>query len=360
MSASSADKGRNIDEIDLRIIHALQLSPRSTWLSLAGPLELDAATLARRWNRLHSSALAWVTLTPGPRVLESIVTAIIEISCAPARVDAIAERLSTSAHAVTIEACTGRADLLVTAGTTDLASMSHFISQHIATIEGVHALRTSIITRWFTEGGRWRLNALGPTERGVLTPSDPNRERRTATTTSAVTENDRTLLAMLAHDGRTPMRELADAIGVSPAACKRQIDRLTSSGVVALRCEFARPLAGLPVLATLWCRVDAEHIETVGRLLSRAPEVRNCFSVTGKENVVVQLWLHSPGELDAFEIRIRREFPALLIGERSVNLYLHKLLGHALDRSGRRTGTIAPDIWLPNVQLPNVQRGPRP
>ncbi|CAN5344832.1 hypothetical protein BH09ACT9_BH09ACT9_40940 [soil metagenome] len=64
MSALDADNDRGIDEIDLRIINALQLAPRSKWLSLAEPLELDAATLARRWNRLSESSLAWVT---GPR-----------------------------------------------------------------------------------------------------------------------------------------------------------------------------------------------------------------------------------------------------------------------------------------------------
>ncbi|WP_092800170.1 Lrp/AsnC family transcriptional regulator [Rhodococcus globerulus] len=346
MSADYADKGLYIDEIDLRIINALQLAPRSTWLSLAGPLELDAATIARRWNRLSDSALAWVTVTPGPRVLDAIVTAAVEIDCAPAQLDAVADRLTTLAHAVTIEISTGRADLLVTAGTPDLASMSQFISQQIATIDGVQGLRTSIITRWFTEGGRWRLNALAPSERGFLAAGE-SRGRRSPSRVAAVSEQDRTLLTTLAHDGRTPMRELADSIGISPAACKRQIDRLTSSGLVALRCEFARPVAGLPILATLWCRVDAEHLDMVGRLLSRAPEVRNCFAVVGSENLVVQLWLHSPAELDAFEIRIRRECPELHIGERSIVLYLRKLLGHVLDQQGRRTGTIAPDVWLP-------------
>ena len=155
MSAPDTGNGRGIDEIDLRIINALQLAPRSKWLSLAGPLELDAATLARRWNRLSESSLAWVTVTPGPQVLGSIVTAIIEIDCSPALLDTVAARLTRSAHAVTIEASTGRADLLVTAGTADLASMSRFISEDVATIDGVLATRTSIITRWFTEGGRW-------------------------------------------------------------------------------------------------------------------------------------------------------------------------------------------------------------
>ncbi|MBT2271557.1 Lrp/AsnC family transcriptional regulator [Rhodococcus qingshengii] len=344
MSAPDAGNGRRIDEIDLRIINALQLAPRSKWLSLAEPLELDAATLARRWNRLSESSLAWVTVTPGPQVLGSIVTAIIEIDCSPALLDTIAARLTRSAHAVTIEASTGRADLLVTAGTADLASMSRFISEDVATIDGVLATRTSIITRWFTEGGRWRLNALAPSEKGVLTTS----ENRTAVRArpTGISEQDRKVLTKLAYDGRTPMKELADAIGVSPAACKRQIDRLTSSGLVALRCEFARPLAGLPVLATLWCRVEPELLDTAGRVLSRASEVRNCFAVVGPDNLVVQLWLHSPAELDAFETRLRKEIPGLRVTERSIVLYLRKLLGHVLDQQGRRTDTVAPDVWL--------------
>ncbi|XGU21568.1 hypothetical protein ACETU7_05470 [Rhodococcus sp. 3Y1] len=97
-------------------------------------------------------------------------------------------------------------------------------------------------------------------------------------------------------------------------------------------------------------------------MLSRASEVRNCFAVVGPDNLVVQLWLHSPAELDAFETRLRKEIPGLCVTERSIVLYLRKLLGHVLDQQGRRTDTVAPDVAFrfTSVEKPITRQSPRP
>ncbi|WP_228524540.1 AsnC family transcriptional regulator [Rhodococcus rhodochrous] len=83
MDDSEYGTARSIDEIDLRIINALQWSPRSTWDALAGPLGLDAATVARHWRRLERERLAWTTITPGPRILAQVSTALLEITVVP-------------------------------------------------------------------------------------------------------------------------------------------------------------------------------------------------------------------------------------------------------------------------------------
>src|SRR3546814_18641595 len=103
--------------------------------------------------------------------------------------------------------------------------MSRFISEDVATIDGVLATRTSIITRWFTEGGRWRLNALAPSETGVLTTS----ENRTAVRARppGISEQERKDQTQLAYAGGTPIQELAAATGVTPPAGQRPNTRHT-------------------------------------------------------------------------------------------------------------------------------------
>ena len=54
-----------VDQLDLRLIHALQVRARIPWTTLAGVLRVDAATLMRRWRRLVDNGYVYVTaMTP--------------------------------------------------------------------------------------------------------------------------------------------------------------------------------------------------------------------------------------------------------------------------------------------------------
>ncbi|MGW4480794.1 Lrp/AsnC family transcriptional regulator [Rhodococcus triatomae] len=331
-----------IDEVDLRLINALQLAPRASWAQLADALELDPVTLARRWSRLCAAGNAWITVSPSTRVFRQVCTAFLEIRCRPDRCESVAAALVEHTFAVTVEYAGGDADLLVTAGTPDLEGMSRFALDVVATIDGVESVRTRLITQWFTEGSRWRLNALGPGERSTL-PS--TRTPGGLSGASALSAPDRALLRALSRDGRRSWSELGAELGISAPSVRRRLDRLLHLELVTMRCEFARPLAGYAVLATFWGRVPPARIEDTGRRLSREPETRNCFAVHGPNNLVVQTWLRSVGDLGAFEQRLADSYPDLDIRDRSVVLRLHKLLGHVLDGRGRRVRSVVPDVW---------------
>ncbi|MFV9428919.1 Lrp/AsnC family transcriptional regulator [Rhodococcus aetherivorans] len=336
---------RSIDEIDLRIINALQWSPRSTWDALAGPLGLDAATVARHWRRLERERLAWTTITPGPRILAQVTTALLEITVVPGARRSVTEVMTGRPHAVTVEVPSAGADLLVTAATATYEQMTRLVVDDLAHLPGVASIRTHVVSEWFTEGGAWRLNALGPGERGELaTGSRRVGERRGRT---AISATDRAILSALAVDGRTPMRTLAEIAGAAAATVKRRVEALLAAEVVGLRCEFAHPAAGFAVLVTLWCTVPVERLTATGRVVSREPEVRNCFAVVGAANLVVQAWLHSPAEVPDFEARLLARCPDLTVRDRVLVLRIHKLAGHILDRAGRKVATVPPDVWLP-------------
>ena len=67
-----------IDELDLRLIHALQTRARIPWTTLAGILRVDAATLMRRWRRLVDHGYVYVTaLIPLPA--SKLALAFVEI-----------------------------------------------------------------------------------------------------------------------------------------------------------------------------------------------------------------------------------------------------------------------------------------
>lgn len=70
----------SLSELDLALVNALQINPRAAWTDLAKALDVDAATVARRWERLRAAGHAWVTAYPYGG---SGAGALIEIDCAP-------------------------------------------------------------------------------------------------------------------------------------------------------------------------------------------------------------------------------------------------------------------------------------
>ncbi|QMU78085.1 Lrp/AsnC family transcriptional regulator [Streptacidiphilus sp. PB12-B1b] len=332
-----------LSEEDLALVHALQLRPRASWTVLGRALGVDPVTVARRWNRLAQRGEAWILGSPGPRLFDHVCVAFVEVECAVGSAAGVIRALSGHAHALTIERPAGSHDLLVTVSTRDLLAMSRFTLDHLPAIEGVTAVRPRIVTHMFTEGGSWRISALDTGQRAHL--SEPLEEQRTRQGPMEISPSDRSVLRLLAVDGRASYQALATALDTSAATVKRRIDRLVRLGLITFRCDFARPLGGWPVAVAFWARVPPADLPEVGHAIVRYPETRNCAAVTGPCNLIVEASLHSLADVLRFEMRLATRHPTLAVVDRSVMLRQEKLLGHLLDPHGRSLGVVPADLW---------------
>lgn len=332
-----------LSEDELALINALQLRPRASWTELGSALGVDPVTVARRWNRLAERGEAWVSYSPGPRLLDRVCIAFVEIDCGAGAAGPVTRALTGHPHMLTVERAAGTYDLLATVATADLAAMSRYTLDVLPTIAGVRAVRARIVTHMFTEGGQWRIAALAPGQRARLTtpPDTPAADDRAGATTPF----DRALLAPLAYDGRASHQRLATALGVSSTTVKRRLDQLIRLGLLRFRCDFARPLGGWPVAVTFWARVPPADLPELGHALIRLPETRNCAAVSGTHNLVLQASLHSVADVLRFETQLAVSHPGLDITERVITLRHEKLLGHVLDPEGRSVEVVPPDIW---------------
>lgn len=331
-----------LSEDDLALIHALQLRPRGSWTELGRVLGADPVTLARRWQRLTARGAAWVGPSPGPRLLDQVTVAYVEIDCTAADASAVSRALCEHAYAVTVERCAGSATLLATVATADLASMSHYTLETLPAVAHVTAVRARIVTHMFTEGGSWRIDALAPEQRAELSDGAP----AAAPARSVVLgELDRALLSVLADDGRATHSAVADALGVGASTVKRRLDRLVSLGLIRFRCDFARPLGGWPVAVTLWSDVPADRLAEIGDAVVRWPQTRNCAAVSGPHNLLIQANLHGLADIPRLEAALVAAHPGLRVAERTVTLRHDKLFGHVLDTWGRSTRVVRPDVW---------------
>jgi Lrp/AsnC family transcriptional regulator, leucine-responsive regulatory protein len=120
-------------------------------------------------------------------------------------------------------------------------------------------------------------------------------------------EFDRRLLDALQADNRRTGEELADLVGLSPAACLRRAQRLRESGVIEREIAILAPeLVGRRLTMVVLVTLEREHaniIDEFKRLMQRAPEVMQCYYVTGAADFVLVVTVEDIGEYEAFTQR---------------------------------------------------------
>ncbi|MGW7022024.1 Lrp/AsnC family transcriptional regulator [Streptomyces decoyicus] len=334
-----------LDEDDLLLANALQATPRATWSELGHVLGPDAVTLARRWERLQSNGLAWVTPALGPGLLYRTCRAFVEIHCEPGGAAQVAAELSREPHLLTIQHVAGTYDLFAIAFTPDFPSMSDYLLTGLPRHEGVVRVRSHLVTRNFRTGSQWRLGVLNQRQERALRSTRPEPH---GAETVAYSNWERDLIVALSDDGRLRYTDIATRLGVTPRTAQRRLNRLLGNRDLLLRCDVARPLAGWPTGALLWLNVPDELLEEAGRTLGAFPETRSCAALSGASNLLVTVTLHSVDALHDWAVQLRQALPYAEIADRSVVLRQDKLCGHLLDGWGRSRGVVPLDIWRPS------------
>lgn len=120
---------------------------------------------------------------------------------------------------------------------------------------------------------------------------------------------DRSILRILQKDARTPQREIGRAVNLSAPAVQRRIKRLEEQGVIAETVARVAPEAvGLPVTLIVEVELVSETLQDIDEMknrLSAAPEVQQCYYVTGEADFIVVVIMES---MAAYEDFTRRHF----------------------------------------------------
>lgn len=334
----------SLSENEMRVLNAVQLAPRASWAQLGQALDLDAATVARRWSRLVSAGSAWLSAYPGPGAGHRLNVSFIEVNCVTNKVLSVAEALATDPRVVTIEHVTGSRDLVLTVATAGLEALSEFLLHGISQIAGVSSTQTQPGTRIFVEGGDWQLRSLDIGEQGRI---ERNRPRTTDAPALVSDRSYRELLGLLAEDARMGVSELADRLGVSRPTARRRIEGVLARREIVVRCDVPHGLTRWPVSATLWADVPPEQHADVARTLSDLPETRLTVGLTGgAANLMISLWMRGLEDLQRLETILAERVPGIRIVERAVALRHIKRVGALLGPHGRAIGHVPVDPWF--------------
>ncbi len=111
---------------------------------------------------------------------------------------------------------------------------------------------------------------------------------------------DSKILRALAKDARTPMRELAQIIGLSAPSTTERVRRLEAAGVIEGYTVRVNPNAlGLPVGAILRIRPMPGELRRVAEMLAAIPEITTCDRVTGDDCFIAKAQVPTVADLES-------------------------------------------------------------
>jgi DNA-binding Lrp family transcriptional regulator len=120
---------------------------------------------------------------------------------------------------------------------------------------------------------------------------------------------DLAILRILQRDNTTPQRSIGEAVNLSAPSVQRRIRRMEAEGVIARNVAVVAPdKVGLPLTIFVQVELVSETPEDIDRMKRRfreAPEVQQCFYVTGAADFMLVVVVES---MAAYEDFIRQTF----------------------------------------------------
>jgi DNA-binding Lrp family transcriptional regulator len=131
---------------------------------------------------------------------------------------------------------------------------------------------------------RQTVSESGPSQ--LVPAPGPGHARIPAGTTMLRAEDDQ-LIAELAHDGRTPVADLAAATHWHESTVRRRIEELRQAGLLYFDLDIDDAVLGVTASVMLWLKVEPASLDAAGRAVAAHPEVPFAAATTGPTNLAV-------------------------------------------------------------------------
>jgi Lrp/AsnC family leucine-responsive transcriptional regulator len=119
---------------------------------------------------------------------------------------------------------------------------------------------------------------------------------------------DKRLASLLVADGRSTLKNLATATGLSVSAVQARVRRLEADGIIrGYQADVDPEALGLPLAAIIAITPrDPDHEYDIPDKLAELPEIESCHSVAGDDSFVLFARVAAPLALEELIREIRR------------------------------------------------------
>jgi DNA-binding Lrp family transcriptional regulator len=278
-----------MDELDKRVVRALQLSPRAAFSEVGEVLGVSEQTVARRFRRLRRAGLVRVTTGIAPAAL-GLTSWIVRVRCRPEGTAAVAEALARRDDVSWVTIHSAGWEVVFNLRAHSDADAEELLVRLLPKTAPVLDVSTAAILHSFVGGDPADWQGW----RDTLTRQQTERLRPPARTTPPPTPttlraDDHALLNLLTRDGRASCATLARATGSTAGRVRRRIEQLTGSGAIYFDIDIATAATGQHTSATVWLTVTPRHLDAVGRAVAAHDDVPFAAALTGPSNLIATL-----------------------------------------------------------------------
>jgi Lrp/AsnC family leucine-responsive transcriptional regulator len=129
---------------------------------------------------------------------------------------------------------------------------------------------------------------------------------------SKLDEIDLKIVRALQMDGRMPVQELAEKVGLSASPCARRVRLLEKAGIIkGYAAIIDASKVGLPISVFASIKLERqreEELDRFARAVSRWPEVVDCFLMTGQRDYLLRIVV---SDLEAYERFLKEKLTKL-------------------------------------------------
>src|SRR3954462_5184259 len=126
---------------------------------------------------------------------------------------------------------------------------------------------------------------------------------------------DKRITAALQSEGRLPMVDLAERVGLSPTPCQRRVKRLEEEGVITRYAALVSPEAlGLGLQALVQVTLDDHSEKTVEAFeaaIRARSEVVACYAVTGDMDFLLHVLSTDLNNFSDFALKALLRMPGV-------------------------------------------------
>ncbi len=283
------------DELDRRLVHALQINGRAPFSTIAEVLGVADRTIARRYARLRSAGAVRVLGGVDPTALGAVLW-FLRVRCAPAASIPVAEALARRPDTSWVSISSGGTEITCTVRTESEADSEALLLAKLPRTPRVEGVTAHSVLHAFYGGPDSLVAKLGSLdEEAIERLRPPPVAHRPGPV--RLDDGDRRLLAALADDGRAELERLAAVTGWSPTTVRRRMTELRERGVLYLDIDVDGSMFGVGSRTLLWLSVAPAHLQEAGAALAGHQEIAFAAATTGPTNLYATVVCENQREL---------------------------------------------------------------
>lgn len=296
-----------LDELDRRIVVAMQNDGRASWRAIADAVGSSTATVARRGQNLIQSGTIKVGVMPALGSTGEVDSFLIRITCEPGTSLVVAAELVEHADVRFVTVVTGGYDIIAELVVKGGAIHYPQLIEELQSIEGVERWRSDLIMHVYKVSFDWGRQLFAET---LALPDAARGSDETRRLTEFAEPEvcspahfdaaDWKILDTLRDDGRETFQAIADKLGMNESSVRRRFERLRSSKCIDILTLVPAPALGMGAETLLTVKVAPSRMDAVARELAQQPAVRYLAATLDENSLFCEVIMPSAERLYEF------------------------------------------------------------